>query len=162
MDLIEQLTALVQGDLAAWRGLPPLRPAELVAALGEPAARDATRLGWYPAERWQFDPGALPAPLSAYIRDDTLLMVEAPPPPLAALAALEEPCAVLPHEILRPGSYVHEQLYCARGLVLSVAEPFDQQQPRQIVRCRAIGPINRPEQFGPELYCAFEDQQSWG
>jgi hypothetical protein len=155
------LAPLLAGDLAAWRGLPKLRAAALVAALGEPVLREAAQLGWHPADRWVIQPAGVSGELVAFVRDGEVLMVEVAPPPSPDLEALETPCAILPHEILREGAYVHEYLYCSRGLVLSVAEPFDQSLVRSIVRCRGIRPIEKPELFGPELYCAFEDRKSW-
>jgi hypothetical protein len=56
---------------------------------------------------------------------------------------------------------VHEYLFCERGLVLSLAEPFEGGQPSQIVRCRGIQPIDSPEQFGSDFYRAFEDEVVW-
>jgi len=99
--------------------------------------------------------------LIAYLRDDEVILVETlTPPPLSAMSRLGEPSAIKPHEILREGSYVHEYLYCERGLVLSIAEPFEKGQAWQIVRCRGIQPIDDPRQFGPEFYLPFEDRSA--
>ncbi len=77
------------------------------------------------------------------------------------MAALGSPSAIKPHEILVENTYVHEYLFCERGLVLSVAEPFEEGRPLRIVRCRGIQPIDSPEQFGPEFYQSFEDRIVW-
>lgn len=74
---------------------------------------------------------------------------------------LDGPTAVLPHEILVQGTYVHEYLYCQRGLVLSIAEPFQKDQPMKMVRCRGIRLLSSPDEFGPEFYQAFEDKTVW-
>lgn len=84
----------------------------------------------------------------------------APAPEL--LVELGPPTAVLPHEILAEGVYVHAYLDADRGLVLSVAEPYCAPARRTIVRCRGLGSLDddgaRP---GPELYRSFEDRHAW-
>jgi hypothetical protein len=77
------------------------------------------------------------------------------------MEGLGQPTAILPHEILSPGAYVHEYLYCKRGLVLSIAEPFQKEQPLKIVRARGVRPLDSPGEFGPELYQPFQDQTVW-
>lgn len=151
------LRALVAGDLAGWTGLTELGTAELDAAYGAPGAVEEVRLGWHPAERR--DHGVL----AAYARAGRVVMVEAltEPPPLAALDALGEPDAVLPHELREPGAYVHEHLHCGRGLLVSVAEPHAEGEPARIVRVRGIHPLASPRDLGPDLYLSLDDAVGW-
>ena len=76
------------------------------------------------------------------------------------LDTLPAPDAVLAHEILVPGHYAHEYLYCTRGLVLTVAQSL-QGNERHIARCRGMAPLAAPREFGPDFYLAFEDRVSW-
>jgi len=155
------LRPLLAGDLLAWRGLPRLSADTLHAAFGKPKQAEESTLGWYPAQRYTYPVERPQSGLIAYLRDDEVILVETlTPPPLSAMSRLGEPSAIKPHEILREGSYVHEYLYCERGLVLSIAEPFEKGQAWQIVRCRGIQPIDDPRQFGPEFYLPFEDRSA--
>lgn len=130
--------------------------------MGEPERSEEATLGWYPAQCLTSPMDCPSGGLRAYVRDGEVILVEAlVPPPVSLLERLSEPDAVLPHEILSPGAYVHEYLYGGRGLILSVAEPFDREQPRRILRCRGIRPVGSPSDLGPELYLPFEDQISW-
>ncbi|HWS90142.1 MAG TPA: hypothetical protein VN282_24445 [Pyrinomonadaceae bacterium] len=157
-----RLRPFLDGDLRAWAGLPGLSLATLSAVLGQPSRREETKLGWYDATRYTFEAEAPSGGLAAYIRGGAVVMIEAlKPPPASAAEGLGEPCAVKPHEILVEGAYVHEYLYCERGLVLSVAEPFDKAEPSRLVRCRGLRPLAGPEEFGPEFYMAFEERVVW-
>lgn len=158
----ERLQPFLELDLLSWKGLPPLALEILNAALGDPTQREETELGWYPAERYIYKVDASSGGLAAYVRNNSIILIEAlVPPPLSVKDGLGEPSLVKPHEILKPNAYVHEYLYCERGLVLSLAEPFQKGQPFEIVRCRGIQPLESPEQFGPELYRSFEDEIAW-
>lgn len=152
-DLIRPLTAGRPGD---WHGLAATPVARFDADLGAPAAVEQSELGYYPAERRDYG-----GPI-VWARDGQAVMVEvACDLPAAALDGLEEPCASLPAELLLPDGYPHEHLYCRRGLVVTLVRPYAGGEKR-IVRLRGIAPIAGPDEFGPELYRAFEDQVSWG
>lgn len=156
------LLPFLEWNLSAWKGLPKILVETLNATLGAPQSEEDTELGWYPAKRLTYAVDAPCTGLAAYVRNNEVVLIEAlVPPPLSAMAALGEPSAIKPHEILVENAYVHEYLFCERGLVLSVAEPLEGNLPLQIVRCRGIQPISSPEQFGPELYQSFEDRTLW-
>lgn len=155
-----RLQSFLESDLVAWKGLPLLTVETLTAVLGQPTKTEETKLGWYAANLHIYETESPAGGLAAYSRDSQVVMIEALiPPPLSAMEGLGEPSAVKPHEILVPGAYVHEYLYCQRGLVLSVAEPFEKGSPLRLVRCRGVYPMNSPEEFGPELYMAFEERE---
>ena len=161
-DIERILAPLLAGELAAWRGLPELSRAELVAALGEPERSDEAQVGAYPAERLEYagDPSA-PA-LAAFVRDDRLIMVEVvPAPEFSVLAELPEPTAILPQEIDVDGAYAHEYLYCERGLLLTVAQTLGRPEPDRLVRCRGVRPLAEPADLGAELYMPLEAQVKW-
>jgi hypothetical protein len=160
------LDPLLRLDLAAWAGLPRLVVADLVAAFGPPARDEEARLGSYPARRLGWDVEGPSGGLDAFVRAEGVVMVatrHAPPPEAAPalLAALGEPCAVLPQEVRAVGAYVHEHLYCARGLVLGVSVPHGAGGPSGIVRCRGIRPIASREEFGAELYQPADQRITW-
>lgn len=157
-----RLQSFLEGDLVAWKGLPLLTVETLTAVLGQPTKTEKTKLGWYAASLHIYEVESPTGGLAAYSRDNQVVMIEVPvPPPLSAMEGLGEPCAIKPHEILVSGAYVHEYLYCQRGLVLSVAEPFDKDAPLRLVRCRGVHPMNSPEEYGPEFYMAFEEREVW-
>jgi hypothetical protein len=82
-------------------------------------------------------------------------------PPAAVLETLGTPSAVMAHEIVRPGAYVHEYVYGPRGLVLSVAQPFEAGAEWVVVRTRGIAPMASDQRLGPELHRSVEDTQVW-
>lgn len=154
------LQPLLNGDLPAWQGLPPLAVAAFDALYGPPTARCEEPLGARPALRHDYTTGTGGA-LTLWSRGERVVMVApARLPPPAALDALPPPDAVLPHEILVPDHYAHEYLYCGRGLVLTVAEALRGAE-RYIARCRGIAPLASVREFGPDFYLAFEDRVSW-
>ena len=149
-------------QLGSWTGLPKSKLETLKAALGEPVKMEQAALGWKPAERYTFRVESPSGGLLAYTRQGEVVLIEAlVPPPLSAMEGLGEPTAILPHEILSPGVYVHEYLYCERGLILGIGEPFRKEEPLNIVRVRGIRPLDSPSEFGPEFYQAFQDQTVW-
>lgn len=79
-------------------------------------------------------------------------------PPVAILATLGDPTAIVPHEILVPGVYAPEYLYGPHGLARTVAIPFGSQAPTRIVRCRTVRPFATAQEFGPDYYKPFEDR----
>jgi hypothetical protein len=152
-DLIRPLTAGRPGE---WHGLAGTAVALFDDVLGPPVAVEQAELGYYPAERRDYG-----GPI-VWARNGQAVMVEvACDLPAAALDGLEAPCATLPNEILLPDGYPHEQLFCRRGLVVTMVQPYAGGENR-IVRLRGIAPIADPAEFGPELYRAFEDQVHWG
>jgi hypothetical protein len=153
---------MLDHDLAAWRGLPAIRVETLIAAFGAAAKHEHAALGWYPADRYILDVESRARGLAVYARAGEVVLIEAlAPPPFSAMAGLGEPTKILPHEILSPGVYVHEYLYAPRGLVLGVAQPFQKEQPWSISRARGIKPLAGADEFGPELYQAFEARKVW-
>ena len=157
-----RLQSFLEGDLVAWKGLPRLTVETLSAVLGQPTKTEETKLGWCAATVRTYVGESPAGGLAAYSRDNKVVMIEAlVPPPLSATEGLGEPSAIKPHEILIPGTYVHEYLYCQRGLVLSIAEPFEKEEPLRLVRCRSVYPMNSPEEFGAEFYMTFEDREVW-
>jgi hypothetical protein len=150
---------LLSGAPAGWRGLPPVATEAFDAALGPPAAVASEDLGYYPAERRAYCVGG--REVIVWAREGAVVMVEAAAAlPGSALDALGAPSAVLPNEILADGGYAHEYLYCARGLVATVVQPY-QAGAHKVVRLRGIAPLDGPDAFGPALYKAFEDRVSW-
>jgi hypothetical protein len=153
---------LLEGDLLLWRGLPVISAESVIATFGQPSAMDETDLGWYPATCYTWDFKTPEPNMTVYSRNGELVLIETKvSPPIEILKSLGELSAILPHEFLIPGTYVHEYLYCQRGLVLSVAEPFQKELPLQIVRCRGIKIMSRAAEFGPEYYRSFEDETVW-
>jgi hypothetical protein len=149
-------------DLVSWTGLPRITVETLNAAIGKPIGMEQAALGWYPADSYTFRVESPSGGLIAYARNGQVILIEGLiPPPLSAIEGLGDPTTILPHEILLQGTYVHEYIYCEKGLVLSVAEPFQKDQPIKIVRCRGIRPLSSPDEFGPEFYQAFEEKTVW-
>jgi len=156
--LKDELKPFLEGNLRGFRGLPETTLAGLETAFGPPAEHSASELGFYPADRYVFPN----AGLVAYVRDRQVVLLESlHPPSIDAVHELPEPCGVLPHEILVEDAYAHEFVYCAQGLVLTIAKPTRGDGPDQLVRARAIRPIPSVESVGPELYRAFEDRISF-
>ena len=64
-------------------------------------------------------------------------------------------------------AYAHEYLWCARGLVLTVAVPLgglddeDDGVPERIVRCRGLRPLARVGDFGPAYYRPLDSRVRW-
>lgn len=160
MTLRAALDPILHADVLHWQGLPTASVAEFDALFGTPAERAEATLGYHPATRHRYPYADTPG-LVLWSRDGVAVMFEAPvTPPLPVLDALGTPDRVLPHEILVPDAYAHEYLYCARGLVLTVAQALRGGADR-IVRCRGIRPLTGPTEFGPAYYRAFEDQVQW-
>ena len=168
-ELTEKLTAantmlkpLLDQDLVLWKGLPKTLVETLTAVLGQAIKTEQAALGWYLADRYTFKVEEPARDLVAYARNGEVVLIQPfVPPPLSAMEPLGQPSAILPHEILSPDAYVHEYLYCQRGLVLSIAEPFQKGKPWDIVRVRGIRPLDNPNEFGPEFYRVFEDKMVW-
>lgn len=155
MTAVVSLQPLLRGDPAAWNGLPPLPADAFDSELGAPVKIDEADLGGSPAERRIYED------VIAWSRDGAIVMVEiACDLPASILAGLEAPCAALPNELVIPGGYAREQLYCTRGLVATIVKPHDGGSER-IVRLRGIAPIAGPEAFGAGLYQPFEDRIRW-
>lgn len=154
------IAPLVGGRPADWRGLPPGAESTLEASLGEAVEVVDGRLGYYPAERRRYR--AAGGDVLLWVRAGEGVMIEAPVDlPASALDGLEAPCAVLPHEILAEDGYAHERLYCERGLVATVIEPFAGGGAERVVRLRGIAPVASPADFGPELYKSADDRVRW-
>lgn len=162
LDLKGILRPFLEWDLTSWNGLPRVLVKTFSAVLGRPEKVEDARLGWYPAQRFSYPVSMPGGGLDVYVREHEVVLIEMRiPPPLSAMDALGSPSAVKPHEILLEGAYVHEYLFCEKGLVFSVAEPFEEGLPLHIVRCRGIRRIDSPDQFGPEFYQSFEDRIVW-
>jgi hypothetical protein len=152
----------LRGELESWRGLPDVSIQTITEALGPPEGPESVTLGWFRAERFEYRVESATGGMAAYARDGRVVLVESlVAPDISASNRLGEPCAVKPQEIVVPDAYVHEYLYCDRGLVLSIAEPFASGSPSRILRCRGIAVMAEPSGFGPDLYRAFEDQVVW-
>ncbi|MGI8807231.1 MAG: hypothetical protein ACR2KK_05230 [Acidimicrobiales bacterium] len=162
-DIASVVRRLQNGDFDSFRGLPVLSAAALDEVLCPPADRTEVQLGWYPATKATYRTTDPAGPVVAYVRGGGVVMIEAgrPRPAGDMLKALGEPSSILPNELLMPGAYVHEYVYGSRGLILSVAEPFEAGQPWQIIRSRAIVPLQAGRALGPELYRAAEDADVW-
>jgi hypothetical protein len=156
------LQPFLEGRMLAWNGLAQLSVEAFDDALGEPTAIEDVNLGWYPAQRRTYPMQAPSGGLIVYARQNQVVLIEAIKPTLLSLPeGLEVPCVIKPHEILVEDAYVSEHVFCRRGLVLSIAEPFDKDKPTRIVRVRGFRPIADPTEFGPEYYIAFEDRIAW-
>jgi hypothetical protein len=160
MNLRTALEPMLHVDPAHWRGLPEASVEDFDALLGPPEERTEGTLGYYPATRCRYrDKDG--AGIILWARNDAAVMVEAmEAPPPSVLDDLPEPTIVLPQEILIPDAYAHEYLYCATGLVLTVAESLHGGADR-IVRCRGVRPLTSARDFGPAYYMPFEDQIAW-
>lgn len=155
------LDPLIAGDLLAWHGLPLIEADDLEGLLGLIQKRSKVLLGAYSAKRYLFKVGNSGQEVAAFMRLGTVVMIEIlQPPPLSTMEKLEQPCAMLPQEILLEDFYTYEYLYCSRGLVLTVAKPLDEEkgQEDRLIRCRGIRPIESEKDFGPELYMPRESQ----
>ncbi|NNG16055.1 MAG: hypothetical protein HKM89_06195 [Gemmatimonadales bacterium] len=161
-DLGGRLESLLAGDLAAWQGLPDIVVHDLEALFGDPVESSSVRVGAYSAQRLEFRAGKGRRTLVAFARDERVFMVEVlPPPDRNALAGLPEPTAVLPQEIAVEGAYAHEVLHAERGLLLTMAQRFEEPEPRSLVRCRGIRPLVDRRALGPELYMPLETDVKW-
>lgn len=162
IEIKEAVRPFLEQNLVLWAGLPRTTVETLSRAISQPIKMEQGSLGWYPAERYTFRVESPAGGLIAYARHAEVVLIEAlVAPPFSVTQGLGEPTAILPHEILSPLAYVHEYLYCERGLVLSVAEPFQEGKPMKIVRARGIPRLHRASEFGPEFYQAFQDQIAW-
>jgi hypothetical protein len=160
LDVRTALAPLLDADLARWRGLPPLSRAALEAVFGPPTTVEQMDLGHFPALRLRYDSHS--PRFTAWEREGAIVMIEADRmPAVDMLARLPTPDARLQHEILLDAAYAREYLYCAIGLVLTVAEPFDRSGPNAIVRARGIAPLADPGEFGPAYYLPFADRIRW-
>jgi len=160
--LLSALEPLLDLDPVRWGGLPDATVAQFDALFGPPDERIDTVLGVYPASRTRYRHDGAAKGLLMWAREGIAVMVQTvKPPDQAVLGELPEPDAVLAHEILVPVAYAHEYLYCATGLVLTVARAFRGGMPDRIVRCRGIKRLDRVEAFGPAYYQAFEDRIQW-
>jgi hypothetical protein len=156
------LTPFLSGHLQDWKGLPEVTTVELAELIGGPVSQSVARLGRAAAERVLFAPQDPRGDVAAYRRGGRVVLLEAlHPVPAAVLDELPAPDAILPHEILDPGGYVHEYIYPARGLALSVLEPFVQGDARRIVRYRGFQLLPDVKAFQAEFYLPFEDQTYW-
>ena len=156
------LSAFLNADYPAWKGLTALTDKQLKKILGEPTLTENVHLGYYAAQKWSFPLSVASGGLYAYIREGEVIMIEA----MATshydlISRLPPPCGEKVQEILLTGAYVSEQLYCQNGLILSVAAFFDTTRSPQIVRIRSIQPFDNPNAFDTRFYKAFEDQMSW-
>jgi hypothetical protein len=159
-DVRASLDPLLEGRVLDWGGLPVLNEGSLVEVFGPPAESEDVVLGWYPARRLRFGGGG--NPFEAFVRDLVVVLVRPvrlPGPEV--LDPLGEPSVVMPHELRRDGAYVHEYVYGPRGLVLSVAQPFDETEPLEVVRCGGIRPLRAGQRLGPELHRSLEDRTAW-
>jgi hypothetical protein len=164
MTLRDALEPMLRADPLRWRGLPRATVADLDALLGAPEESGEAILGFYPAVRRRYGSasGAENAGRGLVAWARTGVMVEsAAQPPASVLGDLPEPSAVLAQEILVPDAYAYEYLYCATGLVLTVAKPLRGEAPSRIVRCRGLKPLASPAEFGPDYYRPFEDRVRW-
>lgn len=166
MTLRDAIEPMLRVDPLRWHGLPRVTVADLDALLGAPEESAEAILGYYPAlrRRYRAASGAASADhgLVAWARTGEIVMVESLVQPAASvLEALPEPSAVLAQEILVPDSYAYEYLYCAKGLVLTVAKPLRGKATSRIVRCRGVKPLASAAEFGPDYYRPFEDQVRW-
>lgn len=148
-----------KGEVEGWRGLGAgLSIEEVKGFFGGPVETNEDCLGYYPAVKYTF-----PCGLIAYVRQQAVVLIETPNlPDSGILDQLRSPDAVLPHEIWVDGAYAHEYIYCDRGLVLTVAEYFDEAAANEIVRCRGFERIERPGEFDARYHRAFEDSSFWG
>ena len=162
MSLRKSLIPMVHVDPVNWRGLPRSIVSDFESIFGPPEESLGTVLGYYPVTRYLYRSVEDHQGLVLWARTGEAVMVATlTQPPVSVLEELPDPCAVLAHEILVPGAYAHEFLYCQVGLVLTVAQPLSGDGPNQIVRCRGINPLTSPAEFGPAYYCSFEDKVLW-
>ena len=133
---------------------------DLVTVLGKPLVEEMRELGYYPAQRLEFL--TTHGILNVFVRHQQVIMLDTPViPDISILKTLGEPSSILPNEIFADDAYVHEYLYCRKGLVISVAEPFDKSKSWTIHRFRGIHRLESPEDFGPELYMDLDSRISW-
>jgi hypothetical protein len=119
-------------------------------------------VGAYPAERLEIPRVGRGRTLAIFVRHGRVIMVEVlPPPGMEAVADLPEPTVVLPQEIELEDAYAHEYLWAERGLLLTLAQPFDLPEPDRLVRCRGIRPLAHRRELGAELYMPLDTQVKW-
>lgn len=152
-----------QGEVTNWPGLPKdLLIEELIQLFGEPAKTSEETLGYYPALRYDFAAGNEGGDLTAYTREQNVVLIETKKLPGSdILNGLPEPDTILPHQILVDKAYAAEYVFCERGLNLTVAKHFDKSTPDKIVRCRGFEKINKIEEFDTRYYRSFENMISW-
>ncbi|MEK6677153.1 MAG: hypothetical protein AABZ47_16050 [Planctomycetota bacterium] len=161
MNLQTSLEPILRVEPARWQGLHRATVAEFDALFASPEESIDAVLGYYPATRRRYRTNTGQG-LMLWARAGEAVMVETLVQPAASvLNELPNPCAILAHEILVPDAYAHEYLYCAIGLVLTVAQPLRGDVPFRIIRCRGVKPLASADEFGLDYYCAFEDQVRW-
>ena len=162
MNLSTALEPMLQIDPLNWNGLPSATMEQFDALFGPPVEETDSTLGYHPATRYHYRAEEGVSELIVWAREGLAVMVETvKTPDVTVLEALPEPNAVLANEILLPDAYAHEYLYCSRGLILTVAQPYHENVANRIVRCRGIKPLASVEEFGPAYYQAFDDQVQW-
>jgi hypothetical protein len=155
------LDAFLGFRLGEWNGLPPCLTAEIAASLGPPAEAANARLGANPALREVYAVPGLPAGgLVVFSRAHRVMAIESAfSPPNEVLAMLGEPDVRKPPELSLPGYFVHEYLYCRRGLVLAVAESLPPAEPQvKIARCRGVQTLAAPYEYGADYYLALQNR----
>lgn len=150
----ELLRPVLDLSLAAWRGLPSWPTTDVTAAIGKPEDQRDTMLGMFPAQQQTHRLPDRPAGgLIVFSRQGQIVLIETlRPPSMETLTVLGEPDARKAHELSAPDAYVWEYVYCDRGLVLSVTEPFDETEPKRIVRCRVLPRLMHPQEYGAAFY----------
>ncbi len=159
----EAIRNFIEGRLADWQGLPLLTVGGLSEILGAPVRHAEAPLGTATAPRYTFELRERDASLFAHEANAHIVLVEiSPPPGLDALEGLPEPTAVLPQEIRIDRAYAHEYFYAERGLLLTIAKPFEAHVEDRLVRCRGIRPLPPTARTpGPDLYAPLATRIKW-
>lgn len=146
-----------------WKGLPKdLSVQHLTELLGNPSATSEETLGYYPAIKYSFTVDNIEGGLTAFAREEKIILVETKRlPPADVLKELPEPDMILPHEILVDNAYAAEYIFSVRGLNLTVAKHYDKSIADIIVRCRAFERMNSPAQFDARYYRSFKSSKRW-
>jgi hypothetical protein len=138
------LAQAVSGDLAGWSGLSgDLEPLALEAELGVHWTPDPTPRARAASAFTVLHGEGVDAWLRVGETEITSLEFRAPPAldHAAVLADLGEPETVLRSNHFEVGAVVQEHVHAERGITLSVAEPFEEGEPR-IVHVQLYRPMS--------------------
>ena len=152
-----------KGDVINWKGLPKdLSLAQLTELFGNPSATSEATLGYYPAVKYSFTVDNIEDGLTAFAREDKLILIETKRLPSAdILTELTDPDLILPHEILVDNAYAAEYIFSTRGLNLTVAKHYDKSIADIIVRCRGFEKMSSPAEFDARYYKSFRSSKKW-
>jgi hypothetical protein len=152
-----------QGDVINWKGLPKdLSVQQLTELLGNPSIKSDDTLGYYPAIKYSFTVDDIEGGLTAFAREDKVILIETKRlPPADVVKELPEPDLILPHEIFIDNAYAAEYIFSIRGLNLTIGKHYDKSIPDKIIRCRGFERMSSPAEFDARYYKSFKSSKRW-